>query len=69
MKVLLAVFSPVAAWTLPAAWVDRLRRDFPQHEFVDVWTEADVRQQLPLVDVAFTPYIFRDQVASLTGLK
>ena len=69
MKVLLGVFSPVAAWTLPAFWTERLRRDFPQHEFIDVWSEAGVREQLPLVDVAFTPYIFRDQVASLTKLR
>jgi phosphoglycerate dehydrogenase-like enzyme len=69
MKVLLAVFSPVAAWTLPAVWTERRRRDFPQHQFVDAWTETEVRQHLPFVDVAFTPYIFRDQVASLTRLK
>src|SRR5436190_21206686 len=69
MKVLLGVFSPVAAWTLPADWVDRLRREFPQHEFIDVWTETDLRRELPLVDVAFTPYVFRDQIASLTRLK
>jgi phosphoglycerate dehydrogenase-like enzyme len=69
MRVLVGVFNPVVAWTLPASWVERLRRDFPQHEFIDVWTEADVRRQLPTVDVAFTPYIFRDQVASLTRLR
>jgi phosphoglycerate dehydrogenase-like enzyme len=69
MKVLLGVFSPVAAWTLPAPWIERLRHDFPQHEFVGVWTEPDVRQHLPAVDLAFTPYIFRDQVPSLTKLR
>jgi phosphoglycerate dehydrogenase-like enzyme len=69
MKVLVGVFSPVLAWTLPAVWPDQLRHDFPQHQFIDVWTEADLRQQMPLVDVAFTPYIFRDQVTSLTRLR
>jgi phosphoglycerate dehydrogenase-like enzyme len=69
MKVLVGVFSPVTAWTLPAAWPAQLRHDFPQHQFIDVWNEADLRQQLPLVDVAFTPYLFRDQVTSLTRLR
>ena len=41
MKVLVGVFSPAAAWILPGFWIERLRRDFPQHQFIDVWSEAD----------------------------
>ena len=32
------------AWTLPRSFVERLRREFPQHTFVDVWDRDALRQ-------------------------
>jgi phosphoglycerate dehydrogenase-like enzyme len=69
MNVLVGVISPFEAWVLPRAFVDRLRADFPQHTFVDVWDEEGIRRHLPDADVAFTPFIARDIFPSLTRLR
>jgi phosphoglycerate dehydrogenase-like enzyme len=69
MNVLVAVFSAGTAWTLPRPFLDRLRRDFPQHTFLDAWDEPSVRRLLPEVDVAFSASIPRDLVASAPRLR
>jgi len=60
MKILVGVISDFAAWVMPRPFVDRLRRDFPQHEFVEAWDVETVRRLLPDVDIAFTPFVDRD---------
>ena len=37
MKILVGVISHAAAWVIPSSFIDQLRRDFPQHTFVDAW--------------------------------
>jgi len=69
MTVLVAVFSAGPAWTLPRSFVDRLRREFPQHTFFDAWDAETLRAQLPQVDVAFSAAIDRSAFASLTRLQ
>src|SRR5262249_60254370 len=51
---------PVAAWLLPRRFVADLRRDFPQHAFLDAWDRDTLRRLLPEADVAFTPFVDRD---------
>ena len=48
MNVLLAAYSQVAAWRMPDAQVERLRREFPEHVFVrgDVG-RRDARRTFP----------------------
>jgi phosphoglycerate dehydrogenase-like enzyme len=60
MNVLVAVISPAPAWVMPGRFVDQLRRDFPQHTFLDAWSRDTLRRLLPDADVAFTPFIDRD---------
>ena len=69
MNVLVAVISPAPAWVMPQRFVDDLRRDFPQHTFLDVWDRATLRRLLPDADVAFTPFVDRDLFPSLTRLR
>jgi phosphoglycerate dehydrogenase-like enzyme len=69
MNVLVAVISPAPAWVMPRAFVDRLRRDFPQHTFLDAWDRDTIRALLPQADVAFTPFVDRDVFASATRLR
>jgi phosphoglycerate dehydrogenase-like enzyme len=69
MNILVAVISPAAAWVLPRDYVDRLRRDFPQHTFLDAWDRDTLRRLLPQADVAFTPFIDRDVFTSATRLR
>jgi D-2-hydroxyacid dehydrogenase (NADP+) len=69
MNVLVGVISPFEAWILPRSFVDRLREEFPQHTFIDVWDEEGIRRHLPDADVAFTPFVARDIFPSLTRLR
>jgi D-2-hydroxyacid dehydrogenase (NADP+) len=60
MIVLVGVISPAPAWVMPRPFVDQLRRDFPQHVFLEAWDRDTIRRRLPEADAAFTPFIDRD---------
>src|SRR6185369_13247672 len=53
MNVLLATYTPVAAWNMPASQVERLRREFPEHTFATAHSDAEVLERIPDADVAF----------------
>ncbi len=53
MKVLVAIYSPVVAWNIHGEYVDRLRREFPHHEFVHARTGADVSSHIGSTHIAF----------------
>jgi phosphoglycerate dehydrogenase-like enzyme len=59
MNVLLATYTPVAAWNMPDAYVERLRREFPEHTFVRAGSDAETLERIADVEVAlgarFTP--------------
>ena len=55
MIVVVSVISPAPAWVMPRRFVDQLRRDFPQHTFLDAWDRDALRRLLPSADAAFTP--------------
>jgi phosphoglycerate dehydrogenase-like enzyme len=69
MIIVVAVISPAAAWVIPRHFVDQLRRDFPQHTFLEAWDRDTLRRLLPDADVAFTPFIDRDVLSSATRLR
>jgi phosphoglycerate dehydrogenase-like enzyme len=69
MNVVVAVISPAPAWVMPRRFVEQLRRDFPQHTFLDAWDRDTLRRLLPEADVAFTPFIDRDVFASAARLR
>jgi len=69
MNVLVGVISPVAAWSIPRAWVEELRRKFPRHTFLEAWDGETLRRLLPDADVAFTPSVDRDLFRSLQRLR
>jgi phosphoglycerate dehydrogenase-like enzyme len=69
VNILIGVISPAAAWILPRRFVDALRRDFPQHTFLDAWDRDGIRRLLPDADVAFTPFVDRDAFGSATRLR
>jgi len=69
MIVLVGVISPAPAWVMPRRFVDQLRRDFPEHVFLDAWDREAIRRLLPEADVAFTPFVDRDIFASATRLQ
>lgn len=53
MNVLVALYSPVALWNIPALHVERLRAEFPHHEFRHAVHERDVVPLVGDADVAF----------------
>ena len=57
MIVVVGVISPAAAWIMPREFVDQLRRDFPQHTFLEAWDRDTLRRLLPQANVAFTPFV------------
>src|ERR1700730_7010148 len=69
MIILIGVISPAPAWVMPRHFVDQLRRDFPQHTFLDAWDRDALRPLLPDADVAFTPFVDRDVFSSATRLR
>src|SRR5262249_34829214 len=69
MNIVVGVVHPNQAWVLPRPFVDELRRDFPQHTFIDVWDRETLRHVLPEGDAAFAAFVDRDIVHSLTRLK
>jgi phosphoglycerate dehydrogenase-like enzyme len=68
MKILVGVISPAAIWMMPRSFVEQLRRDFPQHTFLEAWDRETIRRLLPEADVAFTPFIDRDVFPSARRL-
>ncbi|HEY7288905.1 MAG TPA: D-2-hydroxyacid dehydrogenase [Vicinamibacterales bacterium] len=69
LNVLVGVISPAAIWVMPKSFVDGLRRDFPQHTFLEAWDRDAIRRQLPDADVAFTPFVDRDVFSQATRLR
>jgi phosphoglycerate dehydrogenase-like enzyme len=69
MNVLIGVISPAAIWVIPKPFVDRLRRDFPQHNVLEAWDRDAIRRLLPDADVAFTPFVDRDAFLSAARLR
>ena len=69
MIILVGVISPAAIWVLPRSFVDQLRRDFPQHTFLEAWDRDTLRRLLPDADVAFTPFVDRDVFPAARRLR
>lgn len=69
MKILVAVFSPVAAWNIPPASVERLRLDFPHHTFEHARTEAEVLPLLGSSEIAFLAEMSPEQLAGAPALQ
>ena len=69
MKVLLATYTPVAAWNMPDVYVERLRRDFQEHTFVRASSDAETLERIPDAEVAFGTRFTRDHLAAAQRLR
>jgi phosphoglycerate dehydrogenase-like enzyme len=69
MNVLLATYTPVAAWNMPDAYVERLRRQFPEHTFVRANSDAETLARIPDADVAFGVRFTPDHLAVARQLR
>ncbi len=69
MNVLVAIFSEMTAWTMPASHVDGLRRLFPDVLFSYADSEPAMRAGIADAEVAFSSRINPDAFALAPGLK
>ncbi len=69
VTVLVAVYSPVAAWNIPLSYVETLRRDFPEHTFVHAADEQQTLELIPPADAAFSAEIRPAHLQAATRLR
>jgi phosphoglycerate dehydrogenase-like enzyme len=69
LKILVAIYSQVAAWNIPPDFVDRLRREFPAHTFLYAETDAEVLPQIAGVDVGYMGEISPAQLRAAGALR
>ena len=69
MKILVAVYSPFPGWTIPDGHVDRLRRLFPQHEFLHAPDEDEAERLIRDADVAFASELRPRHLAAARALR
>ena len=69
MNVLLATYTPVAAWNMPDAYVERLRREFPEHTFVRANSDGEALERIPDADVVFGARFTPDHLAAARRLR
>jgi phosphoglycerate dehydrogenase-like enzyme len=69
MDVLVAIFSDTAAWTIPAARVEDLRRQFPGVRFLHAGDEDAMVRLIPTAEVAFTSRLTERAFAAAPALR
>ncbi len=69
MKILVAIHSPFAGWSIPERHVEELRRQFPQHEFVHARSADEAQTLVRDADVAFASELRRPHLAAARRLR
>jgi phosphoglycerate dehydrogenase-like enzyme len=69
VRILVSIFSPVAAWNIPAPFVERLRRAFPQHEFGRAGSHEEVLDRVGGVGVVFASEFRPPSLAAAGALR
>ncbi len=69
MTILVSIQQDVAAWQIPAAQVERLRRLCPQHEFLYATSAAERAAALARCDIAYTWVMSADELATAPRLQ
>src|SRR5262245_43969038 len=69
MKILVCIHSQFAMWNIPPAHVERLRRDFPRHQFVHAIDDEQGVSLIGDAEAAFMGTIQRQQLAAAAKLR
>jgi phosphoglycerate dehydrogenase-like enzyme len=69
VNVVVAIYSRVAVWNLPPAYIDRLRREFPQHRFLRAQRHAETLALAPEADVMFASNLRANEIAAARRLR
>jgi phosphoglycerate dehydrogenase-like enzyme len=67
--ILVGIYSPFAAWNIPAACVDRLRDEFSEHQFVHASNENEALERIPGAHVAFMSEVGPEHLAAARHLE
>jgi phosphoglycerate dehydrogenase-like enzyme len=67
--VLIAVYSDIVTWNIPDSHVERLRREFPRHEFVQARDDTETLALVRDAEVAFSSQLYADAVEAGTRLR
>jgi phosphoglycerate dehydrogenase-like enzyme len=69
VRILVAIYSDVEAWNIPAAQVERLRSEFPDVEFVHAPDEAAALRLIPGSEAAYASQVRPAMLAAAPGLR
>jgi phosphoglycerate dehydrogenase-like enzyme len=69
LTVLVGIYSPFAAWNIPAAHVERLRRELPHHTFLHAPSEERALDMIPSAEVAFMSELRPAHLAAAARLR
>jgi phosphoglycerate dehydrogenase-like enzyme len=67
--ILVGIYSPFAAWNIPAAHVDRLRGEFPAHKFLHASNQNEALELIAGAHVAFMSEVRPDHLAAARRLE
>ena len=67
--IIVGIYSPFAAWNIPAAHVDRLRGEFPAHEFLHASNENEALELIAGAHVAFMSEVRPNHLAAARRLE
>ena len=68
-RILVSIYSDIPTWNIPDAQVERLRREFPQHEFVQAKNPDETLAGIGDADVAFSSQIYDNALQASRRLK
>ena len=69
MNILVAIHSPFAMWTIPASYVEALRREFPAHVFRHAANAEEALDAIVDTEVAFSSQVDPGQLAVAPRLR
>jgi phosphoglycerate dehydrogenase-like enzyme len=69
LTIVVGIYSPFAAWNIPAAHVAKLQQQFPRHTFLHALGNEQAASLLPRADVAFMAELEPAQLAAAGRLR
>lgn len=69
MTILVLIYSPFRTWNIPEAYVERLRREFPSHEFLHARDDLEGLAAIPQAEAAFSSQVNPDQLRAAARLR
>ena len=68
-RILISIYSDIPTWNIPDAQVERLRREFPQHDFLRAKNPDEMLALIREADVAFSSQIYDNALEASARLR